>query len=624
MNDPKVIEIQTAKGLATYPALGSVDAPHVLLNAVLRPGAWGCAPQARQRLPDVLAATSSGSESNLFVQTSAGLSYYNSETGAVNTVAAGQVLAHPVALMPGLVVSGEDYLRPTGSTPQLLSAPIPELPGFDLSVTTPYYYCEYSSAFLPPPPPDDSGPVIGDGDPAQPPDFLYHLKLSQEYTLMVVPVRGPDAPEVTRWTAPTIIHLPPRAAPPDLGKGEDELRYRVKLVNFGGEANIYSDAQLDGSRLPRPVYWTRTLFGSATVDRFPAHPNDPYPTSIHKIAPLFAEYHQARIWTVASTWFYQTHENFQQQQLTFEPKRLWYSDVLADASNATPFFAEDFYFDMPFKASTRITALQSVGRYLYIFGDREVLVLTGYDDTTWNVESVGDSIGAVAPESVQRLQQAVIYLSDSGVLLLQGGQAVDVSGDVRDLLLNLNRDTLSSTVDFTREHYLITDGVTTLVYHLREQGWTQRTPDGQAQRLVYGGGIPYSVHDGALHTLDSADLLPMTLSLGPFGNPAGRAAWQGVTGALDTDTPGCALSVTLTGRDLDLSGEPVDTVTTPQTRLSADGLTPVAARVGVDGVGLTSTLVTLTLTLTPAAGARRCLLRPPLTVLGGPRTEALA
>lgn len=594
MNDPNLFQIQAAKGLATYPALGSVDAPHVLHNAVLRPGAWGCAPKARLRQAGVTAALYAGVEANLFVEMNGGISHYSPDGGATAIPGAtGLNLTGAVTLMPDVIFKDGVYLSKSGAVPQYRAAVIPELPGEDSAVATPYFYKV----------PDANG--------------IFYSDLA--YTVILEPLVGPDAEYPGEWTAPTVIQLPASSATP-------VTRYNLAFRNINWGVNVYTDADENGTRLkyPAPSFHKaadatmKALKGQLTLTGG-AITTSPVATSTGRVQITAAEYHHGRIWFTGGAAFFDPATSAL-PALSNEPKRLYYSDVLASLPGGrVPFFASDFYFDVPFKASSRITAIQSAGRYLYVFGDREVMILTGSDDASWTLENVGDSIGAVVASSVQRLQTSVIYLSDSGVALLNGGQSADISGEVRDLLLNLNRATITSTVDFVTEQYLITDGNTTLVYHLREQGWTTRQIDGVSQHLIYGGGTPYSVHDGALHTLDSPELLPLTLIIGPFGMPGWRRTWRGVTGAVDSDGH-AAVTATLDGVDLDEMRLPAYSRGEPQERPAYPGLTPFALGLEANTAGL----VTLHLTLAPDPATRRCLLRPPLTIVGQGGKEAWA
>lgn len=313
--------------------------------------------------------------------------------------------------------------------------------------------------------------------------------------------------------------------------------------------------------------------------------------------------------------------------LDIPPNRLFFSDVMLGFSDTVlPQYAQDYYFDVPFRVSSRITALQSVGRYLYVFGERELLLLTGYDDTSWQFESLGDSVGTVAPQSVQQLRGSMFYLSDGDVLMVQGGQIQSVGGDVRDLLLGLNLSAVTATVDFEQELYYLTDGDTCLVFHAQLGGWTTRAIEGRAERLLNGAGKPWAListdEGNRLVTFDAPELLPLKVKVGPFGGPRTRRMWRSVALLLDTDAP-ARVDVALTGRDMDMGGQVQDTDTDPAAVMGAAGLTPVSLTLGRDGAGVTASLCWATLTVTPDPQARRCLLRGPLDFGGGSVKEAM-
>lgn len=172
--------------------------------------------------------------------------------------------------------------------------------------------------------------------------------------------------------------------------------------------------------------------------------------------------------------------------------RLYYSEIVGP--NTNPVFLSDYYIDPPFKVSNEIIGVIGVGRYLYVFGDREVLVLSGNSDADFQIESIGDSIGAVRRNSIASLGGVVYWVSDSGVMAAQGGQVAEVGGDVRWTVTNMDQTKLTSTVDFSRELYFLSDGTTTLVFDAREKKWSTRTGTALGlgnYQLAYGGGTAY-------------------------------------------------------------------------------------------------------------------------------------
>lgn len=257
-------------------------------------------------------------------------------------------------------------------------------------------------------------------------------------------------------------------------------------------------------------------------------------------SPLAAEYHQGRIWLVPGGvtnkgGFGVGQKPALNETLPADGLTLYYSEVTAPTGR--PRWRADNTLTLPARCSRRIVALASVGRTLYVLCDREVFAVQGNSDRDLLVENLGDSIGCVAAGSVQTLGGAVLYVSDSGVLMLRGGQVQEVGADVRDAVVALGR-ALSSTTSHRTETYLLRgrEGVVYL-YHLREQAWVTRDDPGGP--LVRAGGLPLALAPGGLVTLDDPAGAPLDMRVVWPHVPAGgwalrkqfRAVALGVTGA---------------------------------------------------------------------------------------------
>lgn len=330
------------------------------------------------------------------------------------------------------------------------------------------------------------------------------------------------------------------------------------------------------------------------------------------------EYHQGRVWVSPSS--YQFFDG-SGPGVTTEgiPNRLFYSEVIAAASlKASPTFSVANFIDVPFRVSRRIVALLSVASYLYVFGDREVFLLTG-DPSTGRLESIGDSIGAVSPGSVQQLDGIGYWLSDSGVMAVRGGQVQDVGNDVRDLLVNLDLSNVSSTVDFARDLYLLTDGTITLCYHTGQQAWTTRQQT-ESGTLVYGAGTPYAIAGSVLYSLggepSSSLTLPqrlvVTVQWGPFecGDWMLRKNFRRLFVGLDLATE----NATVTNQTLILSNLPLE---------EAQTILPGSGRVAfnLSDHGLPQSGVSVQPRLIYSTQDSRGILRPPLAVHGVAEVE---
>lgn len=595
------------KGLASYPALGTAPAPRVLRNALLWQGGWACAPAAKQHAQNVTFALWAGWGRDLYLNTSAGVQRYRNGTLTPLPSLTGAVLTDGVTLGPNLVQAGDYYIAENGVTlrknPYI--APIQWVRP-NPKPTVPYWVHE------------QDGPIGG--------DFVALTEF--KYGWAFVPVLGPDAGSApTAYNWPLLVDLPFHS------------QSEAGVWGLPGELKVYAYMLNSGEHVSKEtaggrwVQWRITR--NPTGEYFYIDKAAQQPATVAEtisITMSLAEYHLGRVYAVADNVEKLTLYAGARVDSSTEapstplalPNRLYYSDVVAGFSGYTrPYWTADGYMDMPFRVSYSIVGIKSAGRHLYIFGENEVMLLNGNDDLTWNIDPLGDSIGAISPGSIQALRNTVLWLSDSGAMMAQNGQVQDISLDVLDKIKRLNHANTSSTVDYERELYIVTDGTTTLVYHLREGGWSTRDTDGSGQKLLFAGGIPWSLHDGHLYSLDSETLLTMYLTAGPFGMWGQNRTWRGVQVGVDCDTT-AALSVNLHTRGMAFdTEEPTDLRTDERTRTMTPGLTPVSMALSVNGVTPTAELAEVTVTLNPGQ-ARRCLLRPPLLLVSDPSREAVS
>ncbi|KQR22864.1 hypothetical protein [Deinococcus sp. Leaf326] len=574
MKEPAIAQIEQAAGLNTYAARGSVPAPFVLLNALLRPGGWACAPQARSLLADALYALWSGEGQYLYAQRASDLKVVltGADGGAqVLDLPPSTSLRDAVLLAPRLVqIDEQTYLA--GDKVVSVLPKVTAWGGAGTKPTGPYY-------------------TLSDTNP-------------QVYR--IVPIQGinrvgPPHP----YVVPLTINTP----------GVAEFRnfpYHVEIYRKVGEQFIPYVTNSTGTRLINPDDAPLPLTGGA-IDQ-----------EQMTVRVSMAEFHNGRVWYTASN-VTTSQSAGESSTLTPPRNRIYFSDVAGQFSDTVlPAYGSDYYFDLPFRVSTSITAIKSVGRYLYVFGERELWVISGNDDQTWQLESLGDSIGTLAPRSVQAVRGAMFYLSEGNVLAVSGGNVQNVGDPIRDLLRDLSLASVTATVDFERELYFITDGRQILTYHLLEQGWTQREMTGSSERLLYLGGAPATIAQqggdyAGVFVFDSPDLLPMTLKAGPFGVVGWRPSWRGAAGAVDSDGE-AVTTFQVDGVDLTMDWTAAPTPGAPQARPAHAGVTPHMVSLGAN----TALLQTLTVTLTPATGTRRCVLRPPLGIVGSGGKEAWA
>ena len=342
----------------------------------------------------------------------------------------------------------------------------------------------------------------------------------------------------------------------------------------------------------------------------PASTYVPAPTVLR---PLLAEFHKNRVYSTGTLTYPQVEGSAVTLKTESQPNRVYYSGIIAQATDkAKPRFEPDKYFDVPFKISRSVTALVGVGPHLYIFGERELWLMSGDPDSSAQLDQIGDSIGTVAPGSVQQLSGTVYWLSDSGGLAARSGQISDVGEPVRDLLLGMDPARLSSSTDFKREQWWLSDGATCLCYHAREGGWTQRQEPGL--QLMEAGGQPYALKAGALLTLDGDRKLPMTVTF-PYtelGEWRLRKIFQGLAVGLDLH------SETATVENLSR----VDELTaTTQVTAQPEGAGQVKLHTTQNGTHMQGLAVQVALKVDTQD--QRGILRPPLTVFGTAGSEEM-
>ncbi|MDO4264749.1 MAG: hypothetical protein Q4C67_11180, partial [Deinococcus sp.] len=334
----------------------------------------------------------------------------------------------------------------------------------------------------------------------------------------------------------------------------------------------------------------------------------PAPTALR---PLLAEFHKNRVYATGTLTYPQVEGSAVNTKTESQPNRVYYSGIIAQATDkAKPRFEPDKYFDVPFKISRSVTAIVGVGPHLYIFGERELWLMSGDPDSSAQLDQIGDSIGTVAPGSVQQLSGTVYWLSDSGGLSARSGQISDVGEPVRDLLLGMDPARLTSTTDFKREQWWLSDGQTCLCYHAREGGWTQRQEAGL--RLMEAGGQPYALKGDTLVTLDGDRKLPMTVTFpyAELGEWRLRKVFQGLAVGLDL------LNEPATVQNLSR----VDELTaTTQATARPEGAGQVKLHTTQHGTHMQGLAVQVSLRVDTQD--QRGILRPPLTVFGTAGTE---
>ena len=421
--------------------------------------------------------------------------------------------------------------------------------------------------------------LFADGSTAQ---FSRHVKLSED---------GNSEPYVLLLTRPA-------------GEEGPAQVWRKSLEKNSGPTGSEAGYQFYGSVRPTDAY---TIDGQPVL-LLAANPptGGDYVAAPTQLAPRLAEFHKNRVYAAGVLSYLTVGAEGLQQKQENQTNRVYYSGIIAQATDeAKPSFAPDKYFDVPFSISRSVTALVGVGPHLYIFGERELWIMSGDPDYNAQLDQIGDSIGTVAPGSVQQLSGTVYWLSDSSALAARSGQIADIGEPVRDLLLSLRTELVTSTTDFKRELWWLTDGELTLCYHVREGGWTLRSEPGL--QLLQAGGQPYAMKGLTLVTLNGDTKLPTTVTF-PYtelGEWRLRKVVQGLAVGLDLAEQPAAVT-NLSRVD--------DQHATTQVIAQPKGAGQVKLHTTQDGTNMQGLAVQVSLRVDTQD--RRGILRPPLSVFG--------
>lgn len=615
--DPKtegqLLNLTALPGTNTNAPRGTQPAPDLLQNVHLdRTGGYTSMFARSRRMNTVTRVLSAALADNLFVEQSGAVKYWDAASNTLTTLSGTTSLADSITLMPDVLLTngGATWVTKTATTTGVLT------PGTVSDTGTPDLLWEYvdKTALTDPP--------------------FWLGSASHELAIEWIPTKEHPLSGVT-------------VLPIGLGHGTPPAQFWIKLTATDTTTPPHFNVYWRSSTRPYSFLGSNL---SADADLTPVvkrfqptievNPSAPGSNTEMLPAPALqfavtgqtpAVYHQGRVFFAPTSATYQ-RVNLDLKDAALEgvtvvtdtkPQRLYFSEITADGREYLPTFSLINYIDVPFRVSRRIVALASVGPYLYIFGDREVMVLTGDAATDGRVESIGDSIGAISPTSVQQLSGVVYWQSDSGVLAAQGASVKEVGEPVRDQLLTLGLN-VTSTVDFKRECYLITDGATILCYHARENGWTTRQVEGSGiPELVYGGGTPYMVQGGNLYSIGGESGLdgpPPRLDMRirfpayELGSFLTRKQFSGVTFGLDLATSNATVTNLSTA-----DGRTDQTADTGQT-LTAGGLGAVKLHMARDGMLMSGT--SLSLEFTVSTQDSRGIIRPPLTLLGSSNGEA--
>ena len=624
--DPKTfkdgLRIDKFVGLVTAAPRGTVPAPITLENAHLRLGGYECMPKASLRLAGVTAALYSGTGSAILVKRPAdwGLfqnGAYTAGPGASPDFTALVTLGPNLLFQAGAGIAGDGYVTPSGGA-EPFATPLVYWNGTGSPPSGPYW------AYV-------SG---ANGWPmAQAATDVYVQALPRPLTSAT----NPSAASNARWVTSVRVGVGTTYWPPPASAlwNASDTKFKVR---FGNVAALALQVSSGAGVLEH-------LTDSATFDYDPsAALSLPNPGIVlyepFYVRPDIAEYHNGRVWAAGATVYAPTpiyDATLQQagaatKAATLTPRmvaRVYYSEVIAgfapvNGLNPRPEWRSDNFIDVPLRVSDSIVALKASGRYLYIFGNREVFILSGNSDTDFQLDSLGDSIGAASAASVQRLGQSIYYVSGSGVMRLTGGQSEDLGDPVADLTGALNPATLTATVDHTREVYYLSDGLTTLAYNNRDSGWSTRTVDGGTQRLVYGGGTPFSTFTGGLYSLGGETdaggqrptLLPMKVIWPPMdlGDNWSRKGWAAVSVTVDSDAAGVVENLSAITDQDPLGDQPA--------RPGPQNVTAGVRSYRWHNPNSAGLALAPGVLLTPSAAARRVMLRPVLSAKVGGATEA--
>lgn len=601
--DPKangvLLRLTAFPGVNTNAPRGTVPAPELLENVHLdRTGGYTPMWARSKRLESVARAMTTRRADNLFVEQPGGVGHWNAQTGVMTPIPGGPYnLNNAVAVMPDLLLTPGKWVH---STQGVTVQPFP-----DTSL--------HGEAI---PPEDGSNAGLGIG-------------ATYDVMVQVLPVPGAQFRGTKLYsntgagqTGPYRWRIYWSGGNPPLMRvflrvsGADGNRFRFM------SDNVASDGRLQYGVLIRTPT-TATPFEGLSEEIHPL--DDDLAFALTNDTPT--TYHQGRVFLAPSSVSYTViaGEEGPVTRTDTEPARIYFSNVIATAKPDTlPAFTLVNYVDAPFRVSRRVVALASVGPYLYIFGDRELLLMTGDPERDARIESIGDSIGAVSAASVQQLSGVVYWQSDSGVLAVQGGQVREVGEPVRDQLMALGLN-VTSTVDFRRECYYLTDGATILCYHARENGWTTRMVEGGTPSLIYGGGTPYLQSGTNLYSIGGEQgqdagypaRLPMRLRWPHYelGDWRTRKRFDGIALGLDLATA----YATVTNHSA-VDSQLAQTADTTQT-VSPSGAGAVRLHTSRDGVAFTG--VAIGIDLEVVTQDSRSILRPPLTVYGAVTGEAV-
>lgn len=610
--DPKatnvLLNLTALPGLNTNAPKGTQPAPELLQNVHLdRTGGYAAMSARSRRIASVTRALSAHRGANLFTESGGVVSYWTAATG-ISAPLGGAIttLANSVALMPDVLLANGGLQYVTTQNIQTGSLN-PGIVGSSGTVDVTWAYVDKTT--LTDPPFFDATVTY---------DLAIEWLPTKEHPVRGVTVvqvgAGIGTPPAKFWIKLTATDA---SAPPHYN-----VYYRsgTRPYTFIG-SNLSADATLTPVvKRFQPVIEVNTNPPGTNTEMLPGPA-----LSFTVTGDTPAVYHQGRVFFAPVSVQYQRVNLDLKDAATegvtlvtdTEPQRLYFSDVTADGREVLPAFTLLNFIDVPFRVSLKIVALASVGPYLYIFGDRELLVLTGDPERDARIENVGDSIGAISPSSVQQLSGVVYWQSDSGVLSVQGGSVKEVGEPVRDQLTMLGLN-VTSTVDFKRECYYLTDGVTVLTYHARENGWTTRQVEGGGTpTLLYGGGTAYMQQGGALYSIGGESGLdgpPTKLNMRvrfPYyelGDWRTRKAFDGLAFGLDLATQ----NATITNRTT------VDARTdqTSHTELTITAGKAGAVKLHTAKGGLNFSGLACQIDLEISTQDSRGIMRPPLTLYG--------
>ena len=606
--DGVLLNVPTFKGQNTNAPQGSQPLPELLLNVNLdRTGGWSPMWAKSRRVNAVTAVLNAGVGDDLFVQQGTQVNIWRSQTNTLTALSGGvTTLNNAVLVMPEVLLLNGGATWATSVFTQSAALIPGTVNGFGISDLI-WTYVDKTPA---------PGAVAVFNDTAT---------TETEFAVEWIPTRDHSMSGVTLFKT-------------GLGHGTPPTNYRLRLVvslayNQPPHFNVYCRQGTSPFRFIGSNY-APLITGGPLVYKFDIEFSPDLATSapLPNIGLRFAvtantatTYHRGRAFISPDSLTYQ-RVNTTIAEAKVEgattvtdavPSRVYFSEVTADGRSNLPSFSLINYFDVPFRVSRRVVGMLGVGPYLYIWGDRELWVMTGDPAYDANLECVGDSIGAISPQSIRQLAGTVYWQSDSGLMAVNGTQVQEVGEPVRDQLNALGLD-VTATVDFKREQYMITDGVTVLVYHAREGAWTSRQVEGAGSpALIYGGGTPYMLQGGALYSIGGEAGLDGTPARLPMrvrfpqtelGSWTSRKSFQRVMFGVDLATSSAAVTndSTVDGR---VDGE-ADTAVTVVA--GGDGLCML--HLSRDGAGISGGSIGIEFTVSTQDS--RGIIRPPLVLMG--------